>query len=584
MRSPVVTYYPQSSSGMYSMSTQPEYRPAPPHRQPQPHGVDNPNNNIKNVDTTCSQIFKFGKSLLVVLLYVEFGLMLAEIRGMSGKLIELRSQECLEATMQGARWDKMAANLLPSTNAVGRVATYLIVAVSLSAVSVLYFLISLGRFIMRRQARQARHCHGLGPLKSLYAFGVWWDENGDITDYTGKQRPVQPEETPSIKMGTWYGDGDEGNPLKGPRVYAIVGIVIGILGYAGSGLLEWMTDSQETFRTNYSVDGYLSMAFLVLSVRHVGGMLGAVIGQLSDKPAARPIVSYVAMGVVMLALYSANSRDSFPCELEKVEYSFLSPPPKDHSPCGEWPAQEFASRPIGAYYSPVGASVQFVTSIGVLTGTSAFSPLFFCNATIALSETPKQTAASLVRFQKYLASGALLAMSPPALCASTIAASTVLPAELKQSQGYGALNVLHAWVGFRAPTSVGEKNARVTVQLLASSMGMPSPPMRWEENVYPPRFASEISPGMGGRFSLSEKDDVNSFEGKADTVVAKCGNSGSDSGCVGTWPISAVAELADGMEIGLGTFESEDWVWRIEPASRVSIDYSGLEVCAKKEL
>jgi hypothetical protein len=511
----------------------------------------------------------FEKPIAVLLLYIEFILLFFELRNLSATYAKVVAQPCLEATRQGARWDRMAANLLPPSNAVGRLATYLLVSIALASASLLYFLVTLARFVARAG------CASCWPV----AFGLWWEARGDVVA-EGEEKDEEKEKRggAAAPMGSWWGEDGGRCPLTGPRVYAAVGVIIGVLGYFGSGLREWMTDSRESFRTEYTPEGYMSMAFLVLSVRHVAGMLGAAL--CCRRRAAKAAASYTAMGVAPLALFTAHQRDSFPCQLQG-SYTYLSPPPIEHEPCGVWPAQEFAARPIGAYYAPVAARVAIAASVGPLRG-GALAPVFWCNATLALAPPPAQA----VSFHKYLASGARLALTPPSLCAAAAAAAAALPSALRAEDGYGAAGALHAWVGFRAPTAAGANNSRVTVQLLAGAAGLPAPPSRWEENAAPPRAAgagAAILEGGGGRFTLSEGGDGNPFAGGPDTAAGACGGEG-DGGGAASWPLAAVGGLVGGLQLPLGTFAGEEWAWRVEPFSRVSIEFAGLDMCAEKEL
>jgi hypothetical protein len=390
-------------------------------------------------------------------------------------------------------------------------------------------------------------------------------------------------------MDSWCG-AESGNPLTGPRIYSVVGLLIGLLGYFGSGLFEWMTSSEEHFRTRYSALGYVSLIFLVLSARHVAGMVGTVLTCCCKRQgtcpcSGRQASSNLAMLVIGVALYSANSRDSFPCDLSG--YSYASAPPANHDPCGARPEQEFASRSLGVYYAPVTARLSLVTSLGTVRGSGSYTPAYACNATVSVARAP----ALAVSFNKFLASGALLSLSPPALCPGA-ATAPQLPPALQAESGYSEGSVLHAWLGFRAPTAVDAGDARVTLQLLAGAAGapyLPRPPLRWEENRYPPRqagassgSASSIPLGTGGRFALSEAGDSNPFRLAPDTAASTCAGSGGH--CKGNWSLSDVRDLdGTGLQVSLGSFGGEAWVWRVEASSRVEIAYAGLDMCAEKE-
>lgn len=503
--------------------------------------------------------------LAVLLLWVEFVLLAVEVFGTGRLLGSLRSLTCMEETLLDSRKiDTMARDLLPSSDAVARVSTYLLVAIVLSVVSLIYFLAALVCFA-RTQGCTA---------KIPFTFAIWWDERSGL---------AEEGEKVELKEGM--------TSCGGPIIYSIVGFVIGLLGYFGTGIYEWMTSSEEVFRTQYSTQGYVSLIFLVLSVRHVAGMVGTALccgkRQCNCPWSGRQIFSNAALLVVGMALYSANGRDAFPCDLSG--YSYMRPPPTDHDPCGTRPEQEFASRSLGVYYAPVTASLSLVTSLGTVrssSGSSSFTSAYGCNATVSVAKAPALT----VGFNKYLASGALLALSPPSLCPGA-ATAPQLPPALQTESGYSEGSVLHAWLGFRAPTAVDAGNARITLQLLAGTAGvpyLPRPPLRWEENKYPPRQASSgsglsIPFGTGGRFTLSEAGDIlNPFWLASDTASSMCSVGGGP--CQGNWSLSAVQDLSgSGLQVSLGSFGGEAWVWRVEASSRVEIAYAGLDMCAEKE-
>jgi hypothetical protein len=527
--------------------------------------------------------------LAALLLWFEFVLLAVELFSTGRLYGTVRDLPCLEATLLSSRKvDSYARDLLPPSNAVGRVSAYLLIALVLSTVSLVYFLVTLARFV--------RHSGGCS-LGTPCAFATWWDARSGLEEEEeGKEAEHGKEagERGREDMDSWCGDKESGNPLTGPRIYSVAGLVIGLLGYFGSGLYEWMTSSEEYFRTRYTTLGYVSLIFLVVSARHVAGMVGTVIccrrRQGACPCSGRQAFSNVIMGVIAIALYSANSRDAFPCDLPG--YSYASPPPADHDPCGTRPQQEFASRSLGAYYAPVTASLFLVTSLGTVLSTSgAFTPAFACNATVGVARAP----ALSVSFDKYLASGALLALSPPALCPGA-ATAPQLPPALQAESGYSEGSVIHAWLGFRAPTAVEAGDARVTLQLLAGTAGvpyLPRPPLRWEENKYPPRQASASSSsssstpipfGTGGRFTLSEAgDSLNPYRLASDTAASLCSGSGGGA-CKGNWSLADVPDLAGaGLQVSLGSFGGEAWVWRVEASSRVEITYAGLDMCAEKE-
>ena len=508
--------------------------------------------------------------LAVLLLWFEFSLLAAELVNSVKLCLHVRTLTCMEDTLQGSRSDSYARTLLPPTDALGRVVTYLLVAIVLSAVSLLYFVVTLVRFVR----------HSGCSLRTPLSFGEWWEERADLEDEDKRQLSEED-------MGSWCGT-ETRNPLTGPRVYAVVGFIIGLLSYFGSGLYEWMTSSEEYFRTRYSTLGYLSLIFLILSARHVAGMAGTVL--FCRRRQGKAICSGAAMLIVGISLYSANSKDSFPCDLSS-SYSYMNPPPMTHDACGSRPEQEFAARSLGVYSAPVTASLTLVTSLGTVRGgsgsssSSSYSPAYFCNATVSIARAPSLT----VHFNKFFASGALVALTPPALCPGA-ASALALPPALRAEGGYSEGSVLSAWLGFRAPTSEGAGNARITLQLLAGTAGesyLPRPPQRWEENKYPPRSgaSTSIPPGTGGRFALSEAGDSNPFKLASDTAASVCSSpSSSGGGCQGSWALSAVQDLAgSGLQVGLGTFGGEAWVWRVEPASSVSLAYAGLGMCAEKE-
>ena len=518
-----------------------------------------------------------------LLLWVEAGLLGLELSGLFPLYAEMQALQCMEPTLQGARaLDKMAERLMPASDAVGRLATYVLVACVLGTLSLTYFSLTFLRFALRsRSSGCTRQC--LLP----FFFARWWEQHVSMDDDEDAAHDGDDGPDKGMRMDSWCGD-ESGCPVTGPRIFAVTDLVTALLSYFGTGLRQWATSSEEHVRLQYPLLGWVSLAFLVLSVKSIASLLSAVAFKFFPSPGckrARPVLPTIAVIVTLAALLSANQSDTFPCDTGG--YSYASPPPSNagqsivHGPCGALPEQEFAARSLGVYYVPVTASLQLTSHVGTLRSDGYFSSQCSCDATLALA--PRGT--TTVRFNKYLASGALFALTPPMLCADAV---TALPPPLRTESGYGAANVLHAWLGYRAPTAVDASNARTTVQLLAGAQEeyLPAPPMRWVDNVFPPHRPFQpptvIPMGAGCRFSLSEVRDNNPFDATFDSAVSVCANA-ANSSCQHSWRLADLGGVASGLDVQLGELLGETWVWRIEPVSQVTIQFGSLDICAAKE-
>jgi hypothetical protein len=315
----------------------------------------------------------------------------------------------------------------------------------------------------------------------------------------------------------------------------------------------------------------------------VGGFIGWLVrfcqGNAAQNNGAQQCpkvcVQFCAVAVIVGILLSSLGGDRLPCDRGGGSFEATA---VDMKECDTSPFQQFASRGgLGAFLVPVTATVQLASALGTLDASSgAFTPRLACNAQLTLG-------APLLEFNQFFTSGGQFALTPPDLCpgAFTGPGAGALPSALASPQGYGA--VLHAWVGYRAPTGVEQRNARVTLELTSSTSSLPPrPPAHWQRNTYPPRLNSSLS---GGRFILSQGSDaaLNPFLASDDSATVVC--AAKDTTCAGVWALGSIARLrgaGSAFLLPLGTLGGQRWAWQVSPQTTVAVSFGGdLKICPK---